>query len=112
MEIKITEDQGFITLAPIGDLDANSSIEMNEAIRNCITNDRVKIHIDCSGMEYISSAGLGVFMSYKEEIDQKGGKIVFSGMSPSIHKVFELLGLDRYMMIKQTYEEARKEMEQ
>ena len=112
MEIRITEHQGFITLAPIGDLDANSSIEMNDAISNCIAKDQVKIHIDCAEMDYISSAGLGVFMSHKEEVDQKNGKIIFSGMSESIYKVFELLGLDRYMAIMDSFEEVKKEMEQ
>jgi anti-sigma B factor antagonist len=43
-------------------------------------------------LNYISSAGLGVFMAFIENIRDKGGDIKFSSMSEKIYNVFDLIG--------------------
>lgn len=99
MEIKEVQNTAYTTLAPVGDLDANSSIEMDERIRQAIDGGQVNLHVDCSELQYISSAGLGVFISFMDELDSRGGGFVFSEMSDSVFKVFELLGLHQVMKI-------------
>ena len=108
MEIAVTPQEGYITLAPQGDLDANSSIQMDECIRTQLEQGHDRLHIQCVGLNYISSAGLGVFISFLDEIRSQGGDIAFSGMSDRIFKVFELLGLHQVMTIVATEEEAAK----
>jgi anti-sigma B factor antagonist len=98
----------FITLTPVGDLDANSSMQMDEKIQNGIDRDVFHFHIDCSGLRYISSAGLGVFISFMEALTAHGGRFVFSGMAENVYKVFQLLGLEQLMTIVATREEADK----
>ena len=112
MEIAVTQRDGFVTLAPKGDLDANSSIQMDESIRAQLEGGMNRLHIDCGGLNYISSAGLGVFISFLDEIRAGDGDIVFSGMSDKIFKVFELLGLHQVMTIVSTEEEAIKALKQ
>ncbi|MEM7039166.1 MAG: STAS domain-containing protein [Bacteroidota bacterium] len=107
MEIKVTQHEGYSTLAPAGDLDANSSLEMDSYIQESIDKGIYNIHVDCSGLQYISSAGLGVFISFMEELGANGGKFVFSDMSENVYKVFQLLGLEALMTIVRTNEEAR-----
>lgn len=106
--MRITEqDQGkFITLAPQGDLDANSSMLMDEKIQNGIDQGIYRFHIDCAQLLYISSAGLGVFISFMETLNANGGKFVFSNMRENVFNVFQLLGLERLMTIVSTREEA------
>lgn len=106
MEIKETQHEGFVTLAPIGDLDANSSMVMDDHIQAWIDKDVYNLHVDCGGLQYISSAGLGVFISFMDELEAKGGKFVFSGMSENIYKVFQLLGLQQLMKIVNSTDEA------
>ena len=109
MEIKVIISEKYTTLAPIGELDASSSHLMDEKINIEIDKDSANLHIDCSGLEYISSAGLGVFISFMETLKEKDGKFVFSGMSTNTYNVFELLGLNQVMTIVPTEEEAKKE---
>lgn len=106
MEIKELQQEGFVTLIPVGDLDANSSIAMDEKIQEQIDQQKYNIHIDCSGLEYISSAGLGVFISHMDELTEVGGRFVFSGMSENVRKVFQLLGLEQLMTIVDTPSQA------
>lgn len=106
MQIKEEQQGNYVTLAPIGDLDANSSMEMDEVLQAKIDAAVYNIHIDCSGLEYISSAGLGVFISFMEELETNGGLFVFSDMSENILKVFQLLGLESLMTIVNNRDEV------
>ncbi|MCS7073438.1 MAG: STAS domain-containing protein [Bacteroidia bacterium] len=110
MKIEEIYHDNFVTLKPIGELDANSSINMNEKIEYLLGNSYINIHVDCSELRYISSAGLGVFMSFIEEIQQAGGKFIFSNMSNKVFNVFELLGLHQVMTIVKDYNEVESLM--
>ena len=48
--------------------------------------------VDCGKLTYISSAGLGVFMSFIEEIRELGGDIKLASIAPKVYQVFEVLG--------------------
>lgn len=108
MQITENINEKYITLTPSGDLDANSSMQMDERIQNGIDRDIYNYHLDCKDLHYISSAGLGVFISFMEVLNANGGKFVFSGMAENVFKVFQLLGLEQLMTIVATREEAEK----
>ncbi|MEO1448405.1 MAG: STAS domain-containing protein [Bacteroidota bacterium] len=95
MEIKEQVHDQFVTLAPEGDLDANSSIHLDEVIARLVDANQVNIHIDASGINYISSAGLGVFVSHLEDLTEKDGRFVLTRAKASVLDVFKLLGLDQ-----------------
>jgi len=111
MEIKEIQHGHFTTLTPIGDLDANSSMVMDGKIQEVIDSGCFNVHVDCSGLRYISSAGLGVFISFMDELASNGGKFVFSNLSEHIHNVFKLLGLEQLMEIVLDANEAEKRFE-
>jgi len=108
MQIQEQNNARYITLTPDGDLDANSSMQMDEKIQNGIDRDIYRFHIDCTGLRYISSAGLGVFISFMDVLTANSGQFVFSNMADNVYKVFQLLGLEQLMTIVQTKEEAEK----
>ena len=110
MEILEIHKANYISLCPKGELDANSSIFIDEKIGDFIAENKVRFHINCSELTYISSAGLGVFISYLDEIKEEGGKIVFSDMKENIRDVFDLLGLSEIVTIVKTSEDADKLM--
>lgn len=43
-------------------------------------------------LTYISSAGLGVFMGFIEQIREQGGDLKICGLSPKVLQIFEILG--------------------
>lgn len=108
MDIAEHKHDRYTTLAPAGDLDANSSMQMDERIQASIDRGVYSFHIDCSGLLYISSAGLGVFISFMDELNANSGRFVFSGMAENVFKVFQLLGLEQLMTIVATRAEAEK----
>jgi anti-sigma B factor antagonist len=75
-----------------GFLDAHSAPELESAIAKLIINEQYKIVIVFKDLDYISSAGLGVFMAFIEEIRESGGDIKLTNMKPKVFSVFDLLG--------------------
>lgn len=47
-------------------------------------------------VEYVSSAGIGIFMDTYDKVEEKGGKICFLSLSDEIRRVFTLVGFMEY----------------
>ena len=75
-----------------GYLDAHTAPQFERAIEDEISAGRTRIVVDCANLTYISSAGLGVFMSFIEEVREQGGDIKVSALQPKVESVFEVLG--------------------
>lgn len=85
--------QDDISLVAVeGFLDAHTAPQFEKAIQEEIDAGRSRIVVDCEKLTYISSAGLGVFMSFVEEVRESGGDIKISGLTPKVRGVFEMLG--------------------
>ena len=85
--------EGDVTVLLLtGYLDAHTAPQFEKAIQEEFDNGRVRILVDCSGLTYISSAGLGVFMSFVEDVREAGGDIKLCALAPTIYQVFEILG--------------------
>ena len=110
VHIKRLQEDGADILAIVGEIDASSSIELDLAIAKSVGEGFTKILVDCSALEYISSAGLGVFMSYIEEFKDKNLKMVLFGMSEKVANTFEILGLYDLLSITKDKVEAKKKI--
>lgn len=108
IHIKRLQEDGADVIAIIGEIDASSSIELDLAIARSVGEGFTKILVDCGALEYISSAGLGVFMSYIEEFGEKKIKMVLFAMSDKVANTFEILGLNELLHIAKSREEAKK----
>ncbi|MCL6259183.1 STAS domain-containing protein [Aquiflexum sp. TKW24L] len=102
---KQIENESWV-LKLTGEIDASNSVELDAAMSQVVENGAKIILIDCSGLEYISSAGLGVFMSYLEEFEENNIKMAIYALKEKVFQVFHILGLDQLITIKHTKEEA------
>ena len=108
VHIKRIQEDGADIISVIGEIDASSSIELDLAIARSVGEGFKKILVDCSALEYISSAGLGVFMSYIEELREKNIPMVIYGMKEKVANTFHILVLADLLQFTQTREEAKK----
>ncbi|WP_018479186.1 STAS domain-containing protein [Pontibacter roseus] len=91
-----------------GELDASSSVYADHALEQAIAAEKDYVLIDCSGLLYISSAGLGVLLAAFQACNLKDQQLVMVDMKPKIRNVFEILGLDRIIKSAATVEEAKQ----
>ncbi len=75
-----------------GELDAHTASELEAAIQKCKDDHSYRIVVEATDLQYISSAGLGVFMAFIEEIRHHGGDIKIASLQPKVFNVFDLLG--------------------
>ena len=75
-----------------GYLDAHTAPELESAIANLIKDGKKKIMVNFKDLDYISSAGMGVFMEFIEDLRDNGGDIKMADMKPKVFSVFDLLG--------------------
>jgi anti-sigma B factor antagonist len=108
VSIKRLQEGGADIIAVIGEIDASSSIELDLAIAKSVGEGFKKILVDCHALEYISSAGLGVFMSYIEELREKNIQMVLYGLKEKVANTFDILGLADLLHIRENKNEALK----
>jgi len=108
IHIKRLQEDGADVIALVGEIDASSSIELDLAIAKSVGEGFTKILVDCSALEYISSAGLGVFMSYIEEFKDKNIKMVLFGMNDKVGNTFDILGLNELLHISKDKVQAKQ----
>jgi anti-sigma B factor antagonist len=96
-----------LTLVLDGELDASSAVVLDAELNKPEIVNYKKVLIDCQRLSYISSAGLGVFISHLQRLQDSDVKLVFFNMQEKVFNVFEILGLDSLMNIVPTQEEAQ-----
>ena len=102
VEIKTTKENDICKIVVIGEVDASSSIHLDTAIGKAKTDGHKKILIDAQELNYISSAGLGVFMSYIKDFKNENVRFVLFGLNEKVLNVFKMLGLDQLLSISET----------
>ena len=75
-----------------GYLDAHTTPDLEKALQGLIDKKKFNILVNCSELTYISSAGLGVFMAYIEDVRKHKGDIKLSNMTSKVYNIFDLLG--------------------
>jgi len=61
-------------------------------IQKAVDRRRYKIVLNCTGLQYIASAGLGAIMGAIEEIQGNGGDIRITELNETVLNIFEILG--------------------
>lgn len=85
-------ESGLSVISLDGYLDPYTTPHFEEALQVEFDEGRYQIIVDCAKLTYVCSAGLGVFMSFIEEIREKDGDIKICGLVPKVRQVFDILG--------------------
>ncbi len=89
---------GEITILYLeGVIDTVSSMKLKSVMDSFIDKGNIKLVVDMSRVEYVSSSGWGVFSSRIKEIRERGGDIKIFGMDQEVDAVFHKLGFDAIM---------------
>ncbi len=105
-ECKVRQQEPFTFIDLIGELDAHTSLKLEKHLQDEISNDHTKIILNFADLKYISSAGLGVFMGFIDEIRSKEGDLKFINLSDKIFEVFDLLGFPHLFEICKDEQDA------
>lgn len=99
ISIETQKENGHDLLILRGEVDASNSVMLDQAIQKLLDDGSKSILVDGEGLEYISSAGLGVFMSYLEDLQERDIDLKIYSLTPRVYEVFKILGLDQLIPI-------------
>ena len=91
-KVGVRESSSINVLDLKGYLDAHTTPQLEGVFQKLIDEKRFNIVVNCKDLTYISSAGLGVFMAFIEDVRKHSGDIKLTNMSPKVYNVFDLLG--------------------
>lgn len=80
-----------------GYVDTTTSPDLERRLQALLRENRYHIVVDLASVEYISSAGWGIFISEIREIRENGGDLKLAGMIPDVKEVFDLLEFENIL---------------
>ena len=106
LEIETREADGVTLLNPRGYIDAHTVSLLDQEIAKAILARRFKIVLNCAGLAYIASAGLGAIMGAIGELRRNGGDLRLSDASEAVQHILDVLGLSRLYPVFPSEQEA------
>jgi anti-sigma B factor antagonist len=90
-----------------GVIDTTTAGELEEVIDSLLKRGRCRIVVDLAGVDYISSAGWGIFISHIRDVRARDGDIKLANMVPNVYEIYELLEFDKVLKVFPSIDEAR-----
>lgn len=92
MDILVKEEQAVTIFCIIGKVDTSNHLEFQQKLIEQIKNSSKNIHLNLEKLEYISSAGLRVFLIALKQCESMNLKLLLSQLDGNIKKIFEVSG--------------------
>jgi anti-sigma B factor antagonist len=91
IEVTSAEKDGVVIISVKGYIDTTTAIEAEKELEGAAKSGKYRIVVDLSGVDYISSAGWGIFVGMKKILKKNRGDIKLAGMKQEVVKVYEVL---------------------
>ena len=98
MTIERTVNGTVVTLKIVGRLDTSTAPALEAAIDGCSV-DIKELVLDCSELEYVSSAGLRVILKAQKRMNAQGSMKLI-GVNEAIMEVFDITGFADILTIE------------
>ena len=88
----IQEQDGNVVAILEGSLDTAAAAETEKAMDPLNDVEGKDIIIDCTDLEYISSAGLRIFLAILQNVQERGVHVYIKGVNEAVNDVFIITG--------------------
>lgn len=110
LKVQVQEKDLCRVMYPNGYINAHTVQDFEKVIQTILEQDQYCILINCKGMEYINSSGLGVLMGVIEEIQENQGFLYLSNMNETVFNIFDTLGFTHLFRVFDSEEQALDEI--
>lgn len=108
MELRSDGDVQIITVLPR--VDANNAKEMEAKLQEVMNSGGKKILCSFAANDYVSSAGLRVFLAALKAMNKAGGRIALCSLKPYVQEVFDMAGFSQLFSIYGSEAEAVEQL--
>ena len=106
MQIDVTKETSVVVVAVEGTIDFETSPQLRECFDRLLAEGKQNYVVDMTGVEFIDSPGLLVFVRLLKRVRIGRGDVRLCGLRSEILKTFELTRLNKVFDIFETHAEA------
>ncbi len=88
-------ENGAVTLALSGSLDAITATEVRAVVDDFFTENKLTVTVDLAGLDLIDSSGVAVLVALYKRMRAVGGTVTVTGARDQPLAIFRLLRMDR-----------------
>jgi anti-sigma B factor antagonist len=107
MEISIETIDDIMIVQFIGNLDTGTANEAEDRVNKELENQPKKMIFDLGQSEFVSSAGLRVFLSTAKQMSAYGGLLKLCSANEVVKDILEMSGFVTFIDLKDNLEEAK-----
>ncbi|MHC1729043.1 MAG: STAS domain-containing protein [Syntrophobacteraceae bacterium] len=107
LECSVSEQFGLMWVNATGRIDGLTSPQLHRSLSELILRGVRIIVVNVEGVNYISSAGLRVFLQVQKELKKVEGEIILYGAAHQVAQVFDTTGMSRHFCSVSTLEEIK-----
>lgn len=94
MSLKI-EDMGKAKVVSLsGKMDVGLSMTVETELEELVDSGTINLILEISGIEYLSSSGIRVFIAIMRKVKERNGKIVLAQVPDTIKKILKTVDLE------------------
>jgi anti-anti-sigma factor len=106
MELSEQTRDGYMIIGINGRLDTTNYQILEHRLMKYIDENQIRLIIDCTRMDYISSSGLRIFLMALKRVSQAKGRFVICSLQDMIKEVFAISGFNSIFEVYPTVDEA------
>ncbi len=92
MNVKVIVSKEYTLVSVEGRVDTTNALEFEKPLTEVINGGCKKLILDCSGLNYISSSGLRIFLVVQKKMKALNGHFILCCLQPSIREIFDISG--------------------
>lgn len=82
-----------------GELDVGTAPRLGAALHRLVDDGRTSLTLDCSGLIFVDSQGLGMLVGVSRRLKEAGGSLHLQGARNQLLRVLQLTRLDQTFML-------------
>lgn len=101
------DDKGKVKVVSlVGKLDVNLSVSIEAELEQLVESGSHYLILELSGIEYLSSSGIRVFISIMRKIKDKNGRLVLACVPDIIKKILKTVELEDLFEVYDSVDDA------
>jgi anti-sigma B factor antagonist len=106
LEVNTNEVNDVVIVKLLGNLDTNTAPDAESEINKWLENGALKMVINLDQTNYVSSAGLRIFLATAKKITASGGAVKLCCPNEVVQEILDISGFSTILDVKKTEEEA------
>lgn len=108
MNVQIASLADYALVTVEGRIDTTNAAEFESKLTEVMDGGSSRLILDCSGLNYISSSGLRVFLVIQKRMNGVKGLFRLCNLQPGIREIFDISGFSSIFSIFPDQEAAMK----